>query len=75
MYKNMQIMRSNPETSRAGLPWTSEEDEQLSKEINDNTNINDIVKQHCRTYSAIRSRIIQYGISLINEGLLTVAFK
>lgn len=68
--KQYSKFRENPETERAGLKWTSDEDEELLDKMNKNISLEDIAKQHKRTVTGIKYRIIQHGIIMMeNENI------
>lgn len=58
MYKNIQELKSNPETSNAGKKWETEEDELLVKLVNEDKSYEEIAKEFKRTVGSIRARII-----------------
>jgi hypothetical protein len=58
MFKGMDNLRKNEETSRVGKKWTVEEDEELMKELNDKKSYEEIALNHKRTIGGIKSRVI-----------------
>lgn len=66
----LRTQRQNEETSRAGLKWEQEEDDQLLKMISDGVSHTDIAKTLSRTEGSIKTRLILYGINKMEkEGL------
>lgn len=45
---------------KAGMPWTSEEDDELLRAFDDGNTIQDLVKAHQRSPVAIRTRLQQF---------------
>lgn len=69
MLKNQ---RQNPETSRAGLKWDVEEENQLLSLISDGQTVADIAKTLQRTEGSIKTRLIVYAINKMeNDNLST----
>ena len=64
-------MRDNPETSRVGMKWTTEEDTQLMESVYNQESFADIATTLKRTKTAIRSRIIQHAIVLMKSENIT----
>ena len=58
MFKGMDNLRKNEETSRVGKKWAVEEDEELMKELNDKKSYEEIALNHKRTIGGIKSRVI-----------------
>lgn len=58
MNKNITKLRENPETARVGLPWTTEEHQQLLSEIETDLTLEQIAQQHQRTPGAIQQRLL-----------------
>jgi hypothetical protein len=57
-YGNITKLRENPETARVGLPWTTEEHQQLLSEIETDLTLEQIAQQHQRTPGAIQQRLL-----------------
>jgi len=55
-------LRNSEETSNAGIRWSIDELEKLSKELADNKSYEEIALEHKRTVSSIISRVISYII-------------
>jgi hypothetical protein len=54
--------------SRIGNPWSSEEEEKLLNELQNNITINNISQNHQRTMTGIISRIKQIALKMYNSG-------
>jgi hypothetical protein len=67
MYKNLQILRENPETANAGKKWSEEEINELLNERKEDKSIEDIAKIHKRTYSSVKSKLLAIAVSLLNK--------
>jgi len=65
--EKLRKQRENPETSRAGLKWESEEDNALVDKINDNVSFTEIAKQFQRTEGSIKTRLIVKALALVDE--------
>lgn len=59
--------RKNPETARAGLKWSSDEDTTLLDDIKDGVSIEDIAKKLQRTAGSIKTRLIIKALVYLNE--------
>lgn len=70
MLKNQ---RQNPETSRAGLKWDVDEENQLLSLIADGQSLADIAKTLQRTEGSIKTRLIVYAISKMENDNLSVS--
>ncbi len=68
MYQEkLRKQRENPETSRAGLKWETDEDNALLNKIEENVSIDDIAKSLQRTSGSIKTRLIVKALALIDE--------
>ncbi len=68
MYQEkLRKQRENPETSRAGLKWETDEDTALLNKIEENVSIDDIAKSLQRTSGSIKTRLIVKALALIDE--------
>ena len=65
--EKLREQRKNPETSRAGLKWESEEDCSLIDKIKSGKSIDEIAKEHQRTEGSIKTRLIIKAINEIDE--------
>lgn len=65
--EKLRKQRENPETSRAGLKWKTEEDDALVDKINEGISYSDIAKQLQRTEGSIKTRLIVKALTLIDE--------
>ena len=59
-YHHARNLRLKSQPAKAGLPWTSEEDDELLSAFDDGKTIHDLVKLHQRSLAAIRSRLEQF---------------
>lgn len=55
-------IRSNNETSNAGIKWCMNEDDKLVQEIMENKTYEEIALEHKRTITGIKSRVISHII-------------
>jgi hypothetical protein len=67
MYKNMQKLREQPETARAGIKWGEEESQELMKHLNDGMSLEDIAKTHQRTVIGVKNRIMTNALNIMKE--------
>jgi type IV secretory pathway ATPase VirB11/archaellum biosynthesis ATPase len=65
-------LRENPETNRAGLPWTNEEHQQLLEEIDTDLTLEEIAKKHQRTPSAILQRLLFETSKRVHEHQMNI---
>jgi len=65
--EKLRKQRENPETSRAGLKWETEEDNALIDKINENISFSDIAKHLQRTEGSIKTRLIVKALALVDE--------
>ena len=66
------VLRENPETCRAGLKWTENENADLMKRAIDKMNIDDIAKAHMRTVLAVKSRIMSNALKIMADQNMTL---
>lgn len=59
--------RENVETSRAGLKWEQDEDNQLLSMVSSGTSFTDIAKTLQRTEGSIKTRLILYAINKMEK--------
>ncbi len=57
-----------PKPPRKGQAWTTEEDDQLRHEFNQNKTLETIMMNHQRTASAMTSRMIRLGLVAAGPG-------
>jgi len=62
-------MRENPETSRAGMRWSDDEDRFLMSNVRRGVDLESIAKHHCRSVRSIRCRLIVKAEELIRGGM------
>lgn len=65
-------LRANPDTVRAGLKWTDEEDAKLLQRIKAGKEIETIAKQHKRTVTGLKSRIMTLTWNMVQNGTVTL---
>jgi regulator of replication initiation timing len=65
--EKLRKQRENPETSRAGLKWETEEDNVLISKIEDEVPLEEIAKSLQRTVGSIKTRLIIKALNLIDE--------
>ena len=63
----LSIQRRNEETSRAGLKWDEEDDNQLTYMVQQNVSIADIAKNLQRTPGSIKTRLIVRAIGRMQK--------
>ena len=65
--EKLRKQRENPETSRAGLKWETDEDNALIDKINEGVSFGEIAKQLQRTEGSIKTRLIIKALTLVDE--------
>lgn len=60
LLKNNDTAKESP--AKQGVKWTVEEDLQLKDEFAENIPVSHLAKIHQRSYGAIRSRLIKFGL-------------
>jgi len=65
--EKLRKQRENPETSRAGLKWETEEDNALIDKLNEGVSTADIAKLLQRTEGSIKTRLIIRALTLVDE--------
>jgi hypothetical protein len=65
--EKLRKQRENPETSRAGLKWETEEDNALVDKINEGVSFTEVAKQLQRTEGSIKTRLIVKALALVDE--------
>jgi len=68
----LRTQRLNDETSRAGLKWEQDEDDQLMRMISDGVTHTDIAKTLSRSEGSIKTRLILFGINKMEKDGLTI---
>jgi ATP-dependent DNA helicase PIF1 len=66
-HQHLQKLKENPETENVGKKWDEEELNELLKEIKDKIPFEEIAKSHKRTEGAVRSKLLQIAVHLINK--------
>jgi hypothetical protein len=65
--EKLRKQRENPETSRAGLKWETEEDNVLIDKIKEDLSFSEIAKQLQRTEGSIKTRLIVKALTLVDD--------
>lgn len=65
-------LRENPNTARAGMKWTNEEDIELMKQVEDGIDIDDIAKAHKRTNTGVKARIMSNALAMMESKNMTM---
>ena len=65
--EKLRNQRENPETSRAGLKWETEEDNVLIDKIKEDLSFSEIAKQLQRTEGSIKTRLIVKALTLVDD--------
>jgi len=65
--EKLRKQRENPETSRAGLKWETDEDNTLIDKINEGLSFSEIAKFLQRTEGSIKTRLIVKALSLVDD--------
>ncbi len=68
----LRTQRQNTETSRAGLKWEANEDDQLLSLVSEGTSFADIAKTLQRSEGSIKTRLIVYAISKMEKENLSL---
>jgi hypothetical protein len=65
--EKLRKQRENPETSRAGFKWDTDEDNKLVESVSENISFEEIAKSLKRTVGSIKTRLIVKALTLIDE--------
>lgn len=65
--EKLRKQRENPETSRAGLKWETEEDNVLIDKIKEDLSFAEIAKHLQRTEGSIKTRLIVKALTLVDD--------
>lgn len=71
-HTRLTALREQPDTARAGVKWTDEENEQLMKEVMDGMNLDDVAKRHQRTITGVKSRVMTNALTMMTDEDLTL---
>jgi len=66
-YSRLIALREQPDTARAGVKWTEEENEQLMKEVTDGMDLDDVAKKHQRTVTGVKSRVMTNALTIMKD--------
>lgn len=69
----LKTQRQNPETSRAGLKWEAEEENQLLSLVSSGQTVSDIARTLQRTEGSIKTRLIMYAINKMENDNLSIS--
>jgi len=73
LHSRISILKEQPETARAGVKWTEEENNQLmTKVIEDGIDVDEVAKEHQRTVGAVKSRIMMNALNMMKERDITL---
>jgi hypothetical protein len=65
-------LREQPETARAGSPWTPEEDQELLHMLHTEMTLEEIAQQHQRTPKAIQQRLLWMAFRMVKQDNVSV---
>ena len=74
-HTRLTALREQPETARAGVKWTEEENEQLMKEVMDGMDgmdLDNVAKKHQRTITGVKSRVMTNALTMMIDRDLTL---
>jgi hypothetical protein len=71
-HTRLKELRENPDTARAGVKWSEEENSELMERAVEGVNIDEIAKLHKRTVGAVKARIMENALTIVNEGKMTM---
>jgi len=72
LQSRLSALREEPETARAGLKWTEEENDQLMKDVMDGMDLDEVAKKHQRTVIGIKSRVMTNALTMMDSKGLTI---
>lgn len=65
-------LREHHETARAGVKWSDDEDTDLMKRVSGHMDLEDIAKEHQRTISGVKSRIMTIALNIMKDQELSL---
>jgi hypothetical protein len=65
-------VKNNPETERAGMPWSKEENEELMNHVANGLTVEQIAKYHKRTMGGIQARMVFNAWMLVQDQKMDV---
>ena len=71
-YSRLNALREQPDTARAGVKWTEEENNQLMKEVMDCMDLDEVAKKHQRTITGVKSRVMTNALTMMKDSDLTL---
>lgn len=72
MYNSIKMLREDENLKNTGVKWTTDEDEELIKEITEKKTYEEIALNHKRTIGGITSRVISHIIYPIYKNNLEI---
>jgi hypothetical protein len=64
-YSRLNVLREHPDTARAGLKWTEEENAKLMQDVADGIDLNEVAKKHQRTFTGVKSRVMTNALAIM----------
>ncbi len=71
-HSRLNALREQPDTARAGVKWTEEENDQLMKEVMDGMDLEEVAKKHQRTFTGVKSRVMTNALTMMNDRDLSI---
>lgn len=71
-YGRLSVLREQPDTARAGMKWTEEENNELMKAIMEGVDLEEVSKKHKRTVTGVKSRVMTNALQMIKDRDLTL---
>lgn len=65
-------LRENPDTARAGMPWTNEEEAKLMEHVTSNMDMENIAKTHMRTITGVKSHIMSNALKMVKTNNMSL---
>ena len=65
-------LRENPDTSRAGMSWTKEEEAKLMEHVTSKMDMQNIAKIHMRTITGVKSRIMLNALKMMETNNMSL---
>lgn len=66
-HSRLNALREQPDTARAGVKWTEEENNQLMKEVMDGMDLDEVAKKHQRTITGVKSRVMTNALTMMKD--------
>lgn len=71
-HSRLNALREQPDTARAGVKWTEEENNQLMKEVMDGMDLDEVAMKHQRTITGVKSRVMTNTLTMMKDRDLTL---